>query len=183
MQLGMGSALETLCGQAYGAGQINMLGVYMQRSWVILNSTAFLLMFLYIFAAQILRLIGQTEDISREAGKVAIWMIPQLYAYAIYFPISKFLQSQSKIMVMAYIAGVALLLHSVLSWLFMMKLGLGLAAGTAVLDFSWWFIVVAQMVYIFMGYCGEAWSGFSWRAFENLWGFVKLSVASAVMLW
>ncbi|XP_063939915.1 protein DETOXIFICATION 30-like [Daucus carota subsp. sativus] len=180
--LGMGSALETLCGQAYGAGQISMLGVYMQRSWVILNSTAFLLMFLYIFAARILRLIGQTEDISREAGKVAVWMIPQLYAYAIYFPISKFLQSQSKIMVMAYIAGVALVLHTILSWLFMMKLGWGLAAGTAVLDFSWWFIVGAQMIYIFMGYCGEAWSGFSWRAFENLWGFVKLSVASAVML-
>ncbi|XP_019087346.1 PREDICTED: protein DETOXIFICATION 35-like [Camelina sativa] len=34
--LGMGSALETLCGQAYGAGQVNMLGVYMQRSWIIL---------------------------------------------------------------------------------------------------------------------------------------------------
>ncbi|RXI09725.1 hypothetical protein DVH24_013553 [Malus domestica] len=30
--LGMASALETLCGQAFGAGQVDMLGVYMQRS-------------------------------------------------------------------------------------------------------------------------------------------------------
>jgi MATE family multidrug resistance protein len=27
VQLGMGSALETLCGQAVGAGQLQMLGV------------------------------------------------------------------------------------------------------------------------------------------------------------
>ncbi|GJW63103.1 multi antimicrobial extrusion protein [Tanacetum coccineum] len=75
-ELGMGSALETLCGQAFGAGQVDMLGVYMQRSWVILFVTRTL----------------------------ALWMIPQLFAYALNYPIAKFLQAQSKIMVMAYIA-------------------------------------------------------------------------------
>ncbi|CAL8995064.1 unnamed protein product [Prunus brigantina] len=34
--LGMGSALETLCGQAYGAKQYNMLGVHMQRAMLTL---------------------------------------------------------------------------------------------------------------------------------------------------
>ena len=68
MKLGMGSALETLCGQAFGAGQLDMLGVYMQRSWVILNSTALLLSLLYIFATPILKLIGETSAISEAAG-------------------------------------------------------------------------------------------------------------------
>ncbi|XP_017225513.2 protein DETOXIFICATION 30 [Daucus carota subsp. sativus] len=178
----MGSALETLCGQAFGAGQIDMLGVYMQRSWIILNCTSIILMILYLFAANFLRLIGQTEDISREAGKLAVWMIPQLFAYAMNFPIAKFLQSQSRLMAMAWISGVALVLHAFFSWLLMLKLGWGLAGGALVLNLSWWFIVLAQMVYIFSGTCGEAWSGFSWKAFKNLWGFVKLSLASAVML-
>nr|XP_033512080.1 protein DETOXIFICATION 31-like isoform X1 [Nicotiana tomentosiformis] len=182
VMLGMGSALETLCGQAFGAGQIDMLGVYMQRSWVILNTTAVILMLLYIFAAPFLRLIGQTEDISREAGKMALYMIPQLYAYAMNFPIAKFLQSQSKIMVMAWIAAIALVLHTFFSWLFMLKLGWGLVGAAVVLNSSWWFIVVAQLLYIFSGTCGQAWSGFSWKAFHNLWGFVRLSLASAVML-
>ncbi|KAL7134927.1 hypothetical protein ABFS83_11G058200 [Erythranthe nasuta] len=182
VMLGMGSALETLCGQAYGAGQIDMLGVYMQRSWVILVATAFLLMFLYIFATPFLLLIGQTEDISRAAGKFALWMIPQLYAYALNFPIAKFLQAQSRIMAMAWIAAAALVLHVAFSWLLMLKLGWGMAGGAVVLNLSWWFIVVAQLVYIFSGSCGGAWTGFSWRAFQNLWGFVRLSLASAVML-
>lgn len=70
MKLGMGSALETLCGQAFGAKQLNMLGVYLQRSWVILFTTALLLSPLYIFAAPLLRLIGETPAISEAAGTI-----------------------------------------------------------------------------------------------------------------
>ncbi|PWA75317.1 root hair specific 2 [Artemisia annua] len=182
IMVGMGSALETLCGQAFGAGQVDMLGIYMQRSWVILLVTGLIMSFLYIFATPILLLIGQTEAISHAAGKMALWMIPQLFAYAINYPQAKFLQAQSKIMVMASIAGVALVLHVFFSWLFMLKLGWGLWGGALVLNFSWWFMVVAQMIYILSGTCGRAWTGFSWAAFSNLWGFVKLSLASAVML-
>ncbi|CAN1237263.1 Protein DETOXIFICATION 34 [Linum grandiflorum] len=72
----MGSALETLCGQAFGAGQVHLLGVYMQRSWLIL---------------------------------------------------------------------------------------------------------LAQVVYV-VGWCKEGWTGLSWLAFKDLWGFLKLSIASAVMI-
>ncbi|XP_069142785.1 protein DETOXIFICATION 30-like isoform X2 [Solanum lycopersicum] len=45
-----------------------------------------------------------------------------------------------------------------------------------------WFMVLAQFVYILCGTCGEAWSGFTFKAFENLWGFVRLSLASGVMI-
>ncbi|XP_024023877.1 protein DETOXIFICATION 29 [Morus notabilis] len=182
VMLGMGSALETLCGQAFGAGQLDMLGIYMQRSWVILNGMGLVLLFLYIFAERLLKLIGQTTEISEAAGELAIWMIPQLFAYAVNFPIAKFLQAQSKMAAMAWIAAVVLVLHTFFSWLLMLKLGWGLAGGAVVLNASWWFIVVAQLVYIFSGTCGRAWSGFSWKAFQNLWGFVRLSLESAVML-
>ncbi|KAM3706271.1 hypothetical protein ACJW31_03G141200 [Castanea mollissima] len=155
IMLGMGSALETLCGQAFGAGQIDMLGIYMQRSWVILTTTA---------------------------GVFALYMLPQLFAYALNFPMVKFLQSQSKIFVIALIAAVTLALHTVFSWLLILKLGWGLVGAAVVLDSSWWFIVIVQLLYILSGSCGRAWSGFSLKAFHNLWGFVKLSLASAVML-
>ncbi|KAK4488814.1 hypothetical protein RD792_004604 [Penstemon davidsonii] len=182
VMLGMGSAVETLCGQAFGAGQYDMLGVYLQRSWIILIGTAFLLMFLYIFAMPFLLVIGQTQSISMAAGKYAVWMIPQLFAYALNFPTAKFLQAQSKIMAMAWISAAGLVLHVVLSWLMMLKLGWGIAGGAAMLDASWWFIVVAQLIYIFSGTCEKAWPGFTLEAFTNLWGFVRLSLASAVMM-
>ncbi|KAI9168746.1 hypothetical protein LWI28_001450 [Acer negundo] len=179
---GMGSALETLCGQAYGAGQIDMLGVYMQRSMVILHMTALIFMFVYIFAEQILSLIGQSPEISKATGKFSIWMIPQLFAFAGIFPVSKFLQAQSKIMVMTVISAVVLVLHTLFSWLLMLKLGWGLVGAAVVLNASWWVIEISQFLYVFSGTCGRAWSGFSRRAFQNLWAFVRLSLASALML-
>ncbi|GKA67708.1 multi antimicrobial extrusion protein [Tanacetum coccineum] len=177
----MGSALETLCGQAYGAGNIKMLGIYLQRSWIVLHTTALALTFTYIFGASILRMLGQTPAIATAAGAFAIWMIPQLFAYATVLPIAKFLQAQSNIMPMAYIALVAVLGHVFLSWLLMLKLGWGLAGAAVVLDGSWWFITLAQIAYVLWGSCGEAWSGFSWKAFSNLKGFLHISFTTALL--
>ncbi|KAK1438185.1 hypothetical protein QVD17_03990 [Tagetes erecta] len=178
---GMGSALETLCGQAYGAGQIDMLGIYLQKSWILLNATAVVLMLTFIFGVSVLRLLGQTTLIATSAGSFAVWMIPQLFAFATVTPITKFLQAQGRIMPMAVIAAVAVISHVVLSWVMVMKLGWGLVGAAVVLDGSWWFITLSQLTYVLRGSCGVAWSGFSWKAFNNLTDFVHVSFATAVM--
>lgn len=41
--------------------------------------------------------------------------------------------------------------------------------GALVLNLSWWFIVVARLIYIFSGTCDQAWSIYSWKAFQNRW--------------
>ncbi|XP_010266880.1 PREDICTED: protein DETOXIFICATION 33-like [Nelumbo nucifera] len=182
IMLGMGSALETLCGQAFGAKKLHMLGVYMQRSWVILNVTCVCLLPIYIFATPILKLFGQNDQIAELAGKFSLYMIPQLFAYGFNFPIQKFLQAQSKVMTMAWVSGVALLFHILLSWLFIVQFKLGLAGAAAALNISWWVVVLGQFAYIAMGYCPGAWTGFSWSAFRDLGAFARLSVASAIMM-
>ncbi|XP_043708446.1 protein DETOXIFICATION 33-like isoform X2 [Telopea speciosissima] len=182
VMLGMGSALETLCGQAYGAGQITMLGIYMQRSWVILFVTSLFLVPIYVFSPPILKLFGQTDEIADATGKFALWMLPQLFAYALNFPIQKFLQAQRKVLVMAYVAGVVLVIHVLLSWLLILKLGWGLVGAAVSLNFSWWLVVLGQLAYIFIWKSDGAWTGFSFQAFKDLFSFVKLSLASAVML-
>lgn len=74
----MGSALETLCGQAYGAGQIRMMGIYMQRSWVILFTTALCLLPVYIWAPPILSFFGEAPHISKAAGIILVILFCQL---------------------------------------------------------------------------------------------------------
>ncbi|KAH6763723.1 MATE efflux family protein [Perilla frutescens var. frutescens] len=179
---GMGSALETLCGQAFGAGQIRMLEIYMQRSWMILLVTSCLLLPIYIFAPPILTFFGESDEISGAAGEFALWMIPQMFAYAVNYPIQKFLQSQSKLMEMALISFFVLILHTFFSWYLIFYLGWGLVGAALTLNTSWWLIVILQLVYIFYTKSDGAWSGFSWLAFRDLYAFVKLSLASAVML-
>lgn len=121
--------------------------------------------------------------IYKPTGKFAVWMIPQLFAYAFHFPIQKFLQAQRKVFVMAFVSAIVLVFHVTFSWLFMLRYGWGLAGAAIILNISWWLIVVLQLLYIFITKSDGAWSGFSWLAFADLWGFVQLSLASAVMLW
>lgn len=179
----MGSALETLCGQAVGAGQLNMLGIYMQRSWIITGTTTLFLTPVYLFASPLLKALHQDKHISEVAGRYSKWVIPQLFAYAVNFPVQKFLQSQSKVWVMTLISIAALALHAGLNWLLITRFHHGLFGAAMAGNVSWWFIVLAQMVYVVSGYFPEAWTGLSFQAFKSLAGFVKLSLASAIMLW
>jgi len=177
----MGSATETLCGQAFGAGQVDMLGVYMQRSWVILSVTSILLLPIYIFAGPILKLLGQQSDIADLAGNFAILVIPQLLSLAFNFPTQKFLQAQSKVSVIAWIGFVALVLHVGLLWLFIHALELGLTGAALAYDITSLGITAAQLIYVVV-WCKDGWNGLSWLAFKDIWPFVRLSLASAVML-
>ena len=183
LQLGMGSAVETLCGQAYGASKHEMLGIYMQRATIVLTITGIPLTVVYIFCKQILLLLGEPAPLASAAAVFVYGLIPQIYAYAVNFPIQKFLQSQSIVKPSTYISAATLVLHMFLCWVVVYKLGLGLIGASLTLSLSWWIIVVAQFVYIVTApKCKHTWSGFSIQAFSGLWEFVKLSAASAVML-
>ncbi|CAH9126135.1 unnamed protein product [Cuscuta epithymum] len=182
IMLGMGSALETLCGQAVGASEFNMLGIYLQRSWIITGITALLLTPVYIFTSPILKLLRQDNHISHVAGKYAIWVIPQLFAYAFNFPIQKFLQSQSKVWVIAAMSLATLALHSLMTWALVMKMGHGLLGAAIAGNISWWILIIGQTIYIISGRFPDSWTGFSCLAFKSLFNFLKLSLSSAAML-
>ncbi|RZC46900.1 hypothetical protein C5167_039854 [Papaver somniferum] len=164
--LGMASALETLCGQAYGAKRYHMLGIYLQRSWVVLTICAIFLLPVQIFTTPILKLLGQPDDLAELSGLVTI----------------RFLQCQLKTPIIAWISLGALLIHIFLTWLVVSKLGFGVIGAAATLNVSWWIIFLGMFSYIVGGACPETWTGFSMEAFSGLWEFFKLSVASGVTL-
>ncbi|KAK8330587.1 hypothetical protein V6Z11_A10G015400 [Gossypium hirsutum] len=173
LMLGMGSAVETLCGQAYGA----------HRSTIVLTLTGIPLVLVYVFSKPIMILLGESTAVASGTAVFVYGLIPQIFAYAFNFPIQKFLQSQSIVNPSAYISATTLVVHLVLSWLAVYKLGLGLIGASMVLSLSWWIIVVAQIVYILRSEkCKLTWDGLSLQAFHGLWDFFKFSVGSAVML-
>ncbi|KAM3319950.1 protein DETOXIFICATION 35 isoform X1 [Capsicum chacoense] len=179
--MGMGSALETLCGQAYGAGQVHMLGIYMQRSIIILLATCVILLPMYLFATPVLELLGQETAIAELSGRYTMFLIPQLFSLAINFPTSKFLQAQSKVDVLAGIGLAAVLAHAVFLWIFIYTFEWGTTGAAIAFDLTNWLTAIAQLGYV-VGWCKDGWKGLSWAAFNEIWAFVRLSIASAVML-
>jgi MATE family multidrug resistance protein len=180
--IGMASALETLCGQAYGAKKYYMLGVYLQRSWIVLLVCCVALLPLFFFATPILKLVGQPADVAELSGVVAMYLIPQHFSFALQFPLQRFLQSQLKNSVTAWVNLAAFVVHVLLSWLAVSRLQLGLMGTAVTLNISAWITVLGLLAYTICGGCPLTWAGFSGEAFSGLWEFFKLSASSGVML-
>ncbi|XP_009112179.1 protein DETOXIFICATION 27 [Brassica rapa] len=180
--LGMASALETLCGQAFGAKKYHMLGVYMQRSWIVLFFCCLLLLPTYLFTTPVLKFLGQPDDIAELSGVVSLWAIPLHFSFALSFPLQRFLQCQVKNHVTAYSAAVSLVVHFLVCWLFVNGLKLGVVGTMATISISWWVNVFITLAYSVCGGCPLTWTGLSSEAFTGLWEFLKLSASSGVML-
>ncbi|KAH1206904.1 Protein DETOXIFICATION 34 [Glycine max] len=177
---GMSSALVTLCGQAFGAGQIQSTCIYVQRSWIILTATCIILLPIYVCATPILKFIGQDHEIADLAGRYSIQVIPYMFSCAITFPFQTFLQAQIKVKVITCIALAVLVIQNVLLYIFINVFGWGTTGLAMVTNITGWVYAMALVVYT-IGWCKEEWTGFSWMAFRDLWSFAKLSLASSVM--
>lgn len=129
-----------------------------------------------LYASPVLKLLGQPDDVAELFGMVSTWLIPLHFSFAFQFPLQTFLQSQLKTKVIAWVSLASLLVH-----IFVMQLGLIRTAVTS--NFSWWVLVFGMFGYVASGRCPLTWTGFSMEAFSGPCEFVKLSVASGVMLW
>lgn len=159
-----------------------MLGVYLQRSWVVLFLSSILLLPMFVFATPMLKFIGQPDEVAEQAGLVAIWLIPFHLSFPFQFTLQRFLQCQLKTSIIAWVSGGALVTHVILSWVFVYKMRVGIVWIALTIDFSWWVSVLGMLCYTLFGGCSHSWTGFSVEAFVGLWDFFKLSLASGVML-
>ncbi|KAI9186290.1 hypothetical protein LWI28_015852 [Acer negundo] len=182
VHLGMASALETLCGQAYGAKQYHMLGIYLQRSWIVLFICSLFLLPIFIFTTPLLKVLGQEDKIAEMAGVIGHWLIPVMFAFMMTFTCQMFLQAQSKNMIISYLAAFSISIHLLLSWLLTVKYKFGIQGALTSTILAYWIPNLGQLMFITCGGCRETWTGFSHYAFKDLWPVIKLSLSSGAML-
>ncbi|KAB2631637.1 protein TRANSPARENT TESTA 12-like [Pyrus ussuriensis x Pyrus communis] len=159
--LGMASALETLCGQSYGAKQYNMLGIHLQRSWIVLFVSTCLLIPLCVFTTPIFEALGQAENISEIAGYISLWVIPVLFAFVVSFTCQMYLQAQSKNMIVAYVSAISIGIHIFLCWLLSVKFKFGVPGVMVSTLIAYWLPNLGQLLFVLCGGCPETWTGFS----------------------
>ncbi|KAH9626519.1 hypothetical protein KSS87_010756 [Heliosperma pusillum] len=179
----MASAVQTVCGQAYGAKKFSSMGIILQRAIILHLGAAVALTFIYCYSGLILKAIGQSTSISEQGHIFALGLVPQLYAFAISCPMQRFLQAQNIVNPLAYMSVGVFAFHTLLTWLVIYVFDYGLIGAALTLSFSWWVLVILNAVYIlFSPRCKDTWTGFSVRAFSGIWPYLKLTLASAVML-
>lgn len=180
----MASAVQTYCGQTYGAKRYHAMGIVFQRAIVLHLGAEVILSFIYWYTGPILRAMGQNRSIAQEAQTFARGVIPQVFAFALSYPMQRFLQAQNIVNPLAFMVIGVFCLHILLSWLVVYVLGYGLLGAALTLSLSWWIFVLVNGLYIVLSpSCKETWTGFSTKAFTGIWPYFKLTADSAVMLW
>ncbi|XP_043699202.1 protein DETOXIFICATION 20-like [Telopea speciosissima] len=179
---GMSNGLGTLCGQAYGAKQYHMLGIYLQRFWLIEFFFCILLLPLFIFSAPVLKLLGQSDKVSGMANIIAVWYIPIMVSHVFRYTLRMYLQTHGKNMVVTWSGVVTLILQVIGCWILVENMKLGVAGVMLAMDIASVIPIIGLLMYVFCGGCPLTWKGFSMHAFSDLWPMVKLCVSSGVML-
>ncbi|TKW21303.1 hypothetical protein SEVIR_4G168001v4 [Setaria viridis] len=147
--LGMASALDTLCGQAFGARQYHLLGIYKQRAMLLLTAVSVTLAVVWFYTGENLLLFGQDADIAAEAGAFARWMIPALFAYGPLQCHVRFLQTQNIVVpVMMAAAGATAACYLVVCRVLVFGLGMGSKGAVLGNAVSYWINVVVLAVYV-----------------------------------
>ncbi|XP_073133804.1 protein DETOXIFICATION 16-like isoform X1 [Henckelia pumila] len=181
--LGMASALETLCGQAYGAKQYHMLGIYTQRAILILLTLSIALSIVWFNTGWILATLGQDKEISSGAGEFNRWMIPGLFAYGVLQCLMRFLQTQNTVVPMMISSGLTALFHILMCWVLLFKFELGSKGAALANAISYWVNVLLLALYIkFSKSFSKSFTGFSAEAIHDLLGFLRLAIPSAIMI-
>ncbi|VVA33680.1 Hypothetical predicted protein [Prunus dulcis] len=180
---GMAGGLETLCGQAFGAGQYHKLGTYTCTAMLSLLLVCPPICVLWIFFDKLLPLVGQDPLISLEARKYSVWLIPALFGGAILKPLTRYLQSQSSIFPMLLSSFVILLFHILATWGFVYKVGLGSKGAAISFSMSTWLYVILLLFYALISSAFEKTRiTFSVESLLHIRQFFRLAVPSAVMV-
>uniref|UniRef100_A0A2N9I7M2 Protein DETOXIFICATION n=1 Tax=Fagus sylvatica TaxID=28930 RepID=A0A2N9I7M2_FAGSY len=157
--LGMASALETLCGQAYGAQQYGKIGIQTYTAIFSLNLVCLPLSLIWIYMGKFLSFIGQDPLISHEAGKFTMWLIPALFAYATLQPLIRYFQTQ------------------------IFKSGLENLGAAVAIGISYWLNVILLGLYMtYSSACKKTLVPISMEILQGMGEFFRFAIPSAIMI-
>ncbi|XP_015869372.3 protein DETOXIFICATION 3 isoform X1 [Ziziphus jujuba] len=181
--LGMAGALETLCGQAYGANQYRKLGIYTYCASISLIVVCIPISILWIIMDKLLILIGQDPLVSHEARKYSILLIPALFAYAIQQSLVCYFQSQGLILPVLISSCAILCFHIPVSWALVYKLELGSGGAAISIGLSYWLNVILLVLYMkYSSDCEKTRVTFSSDVLLSTREFISYAVPSGVMV-
>ncbi|KAF5739816.1 MATE efflux family protein 5 [Tripterygium wilfordii] len=128
---GLAMGMEPICGQAYGAKQMKLLGLTLQRTVLLLLSTSIPISFMWLNMNRILLWCGQDQEISNIAHTFILFSIPDLFFLSILHPLRVYLRTQSIILPLTCCSAISVLLHVPLNFLLVVHFKLGIA-GVAI---------------------------------------------------
>ncbi|KAI3457447.1 hypothetical protein Pfo_014110, partial [Paulownia fortunei] len=181
--VGLSGALETLCGQGYGAKLYNMLGLHLQASCIISFFFTILVSILWWHSDIILTMLHQDSHVSEKACLYLKYLTPGLFAYGFLQNILRFLQMQSVAFPLVVCSLLPLIIHVGIAYVLVHCTSLAFKGAPLAASISLWISVLILGVYILHAKrFKHTWSGFSLESFRIVLVNLKLALVSAAMV-
>ncbi|KAJ0982997.1 hypothetical protein J5N97_011252 [Dioscorea zingiberensis] len=183
LMTGLSGALETLCGQGYGAKLYRMLGIYLQASIITSMLFSILVSILWWYSETVLIWLHQDPQVSEMAAIYLKYLIPGLFAYGFLQCVLRFLQTQTVIMPLVICSVTPLVLHFGIAYVLVHVLGLGFKGASLSASLSLWISFFMLALYVnFSKTFRHTWEGLSLETFQHVLPYLKLALPSAVMV-
>lgn len=180
----MAGALETLCGQTYGAEEFSKIGNYICSAMITLILVCFPISLMWIFIDKLLLLFGQDIEIAQAAREYCICLIPALFGHAVLQSLIRYFQIQSMIFPMVFSSIVILCLHVPICWCLVFKFGLGHVGAAFAIGIAYWLNVIWLGIYMkYSPACEKTKIVFSYNSLLYIAEFCQFAIPSGLMFW
>ncbi|KIY99568.1 MATE efflux family protein [Monoraphidium neglectum] len=171
--LGVVTAMETFCGQAYGARKYQMVGVVLQRALAISLAYCAGALLLWTRGTYLLVRMGQDPQIAAAAGAFTLALGPALVLDAADQCCRRYLSAQSVVQPLMVVTLLATLLTPLFLYVFVFRYKMGLLGAAVAWDLT-------QAASLPPSKC--TWGGWTREAFEGWTQYITMAVPSMVMI-
>ncbi|WCJ25307.1 MATE efflux family protein [Euphorbia peplus] len=180
---GLSGALETLCGQAYGAGQYKKLGSFTYTAIASLVVICVPISILWIFMDNLLTSVGFEPLVSKVAGRYSIALIPALFGYAILQSLIRYFQSQGFTLPILVTSSAAFCLHVPFCWALIYKCHFGEIGAAFAIGLAYWLTAILLALYMRFSPSCEITRDFCFKdVFSSMPQFWHFACPSAIMV-
>ncbi|XP_052432378.1 multidrug and toxin extrusion protein 1 isoform X1 [Carassius gibelio] len=180
---GLSAACDTLISQAFGAGNLHLVGLITQKAILILLLACLPCCAFLINTESILLLVGQSPEVARVSQLYVNIFLPGLPAAFVFIIEAKYLQNQGIIWPLVITGVVANLLNALINYIFLFVLDLGVPGSAAANTISQYSLAIILFIYIrCMGLHKDTWPGWSMDCLQEWDSFIHLAIPSMLMM-
>jgi len=181
---GLATALDTLCPQAYGAGDYYGVGIHFQRC--ALMSMALFTPFgiAWWFSAHLLKLLVPDPELVQLASLFLKIMLPGAPAYILFENLKRYLQAQGIFEAGTYVLLICAPLNVAISYLLVWNkyIGMGFVGAPIAVTLNFWLMLILLIAYTVFIDGMKCWGGFSKRSLYHWKDLIQLAIPGVIML-
>jgi len=151
--MGLGTALDTLCPQAFGAKEYKLVGVYLQRAILILTLSLFPIFFFWCFTEKILITFGNIDQEAAHLSQLWVYcLMVGIWPLSVFDAFRKFLLAQKITIPQTITTVFCALIHIPISYVCIHVIGWGFIGAAIAYNITSWLhlfvLFISYLVYL-----------------------------------